>query len=223
MTEPAAPTPQQIAANLSKPDGELGKAVGAMMNRVNLLISKAAYSLLQVNHGDRVLEIGPGNGALLNHIVTEENRVTYKGIDISRTMVDAAREANAAFVKAGRAEFILAPVERIPFPDISFDRAVSVNVIYFWDIAKGLRELYRVLANGGRLVTASNTPETMASDPFAKLNPDFKNIDLTKDRLLLLHKNAGFPTVAIEDYTEDAKRPDGTPYVRRSFMTIAVK
>ena len=223
MIDPESLTPQQIATNLSKPDGDLGSAVAAMMNRTNLLISKAAYSLLQVNHGDRVLEIGPGNGALVNHVVTSENGVNYTGIDISQTMVDAARESNAEMVGAGRVDFIVAPVERIPFPDYSFDRAVAVNVIYFWQIGKALAELHRVLVNGGRLVVASNSPETMANNPFTKLNSDFKNINLDKDRLVRVHKEAGFSAVNVEDYTEDAKRMDGTPYVRRSFMTIAVR
>jgi hypothetical protein len=63
----------------------------------------------------------------------------------------------------------------------------------------------------------------MANNPLTKLNPDFRNTNLDKDRLLRIHKDAGFSAVNVEDYTEDAKQMDGTPYVRRSFMTIAVK
>jgi SAM-dependent methyltransferase len=216
-------TPDQVASQCANPEGDLGKAVGEWMNRANLGISKAAYGHLQVNHGDRVLEIGPGNGALVSYLVTNDNAVNYSGIDISQTMVDAARNLNAAMVRAGRVDFVTAPAERIPFSDSAFDRAVAVNCIYFWDIPQALREIQRVLVVGGRLVVASNSPETMASNPFAKLSNGFRNTSLDRDELLRLHRDAGFSAVTVEDYSEDAKRMDGTPYVRRSYMTVAVK
>jgi hypothetical protein len=63
----------------------------------------------------------------------------------------------------------------------------------------------------------------MASNPFIKLSNSFKNILLDRRRLESLHTIAGFSDVTIEEYTEDATRIDGAPYVRHSFMTIAIK
>jgi SAM-dependent methyltransferase len=216
-------TAAEVASHLGNPEGALGRVVGEWMAKNNALICKKAYARLQVNHGDRVLEIGPGNGALVGHVVTNDNDVTYVGIDISQTMVDAAREYNSEMVAKDRVDFVLASAESIPFPSDSFDRAVTVNSIYFWNAPKALREIHRVLVSGGRLVVASNSPETMASNPFVKLSNSHKNISLDESRLEHLHTIAGFSNVTIEEYTEDATRIDGTPYVRKSFMTIAIK
>ena len=221
--DPSELTPRQIASNCANPTGEIGRLVGNWMNKANLLISQGAYAHLQVNHGDRVLEIGPGNGALVGHLVTNDNGVVYKAIDISKTMVDAARVNNADMVTSGRVEFLLAPAEMIPFADSSFERAVAVNCIVFWDIAKALKEVYRVLTPGGRLVVTSNSLEAMASNPFAKPENGFKNFDLSKETLLSLHVNSGFKLDAIEEFDEDAKRVDGSSFVRKSYITIAVK
>ena len=137
-------------------------------------------------------------------------------------MIEAAEERNAKLVKEGRVDCLKASVEAIPFPGESFDRAVTVNCIHFWDIPKALSEIRRVMVPGGKLVVASNVPETMSRNPFAKPENGFRNVNLDRSSLEKLHKDARFSNVTVEDYTEDGKRVDGTPYVRRSFMTIAI-
>jgi ubiquinone/menaquinone biosynthesis C-methylase UbiE len=214
---------EQLGRNLSHPEGEAGIAVGEFMNRVNLSMSRRAYQCLAAHEGDRILEIGPGNGALISEIVSPDNRINYTGLDISTTMIDRANSANAELVREGRVKLVLAPVERIPFDDDSFERAVTVNCIYFWDIPRALGELHRVLVPGGFLVVASNTPETMASLPFANDENGFKNIALDHDSLCDLHKAAGFRNVKIEEFSEPAKRLDGTPYMRNSYILVATK
>ena len=58
--------------------------------------------------------------------------LTYTGVEVSLTMVREARKANRALEEEGRVKFYLTAVDRLPFPDATFDRAVSVNSIYFW-------------------------------------------------------------------------------------------
>lgn len=216
-------TPELVTSQLSNPRDEIGRAVGDWMAKNNLNMSKTAYQRLQVNHRDTVLEIGPGNGSLVGYLVTEDNKVTYKGIDISETMIEAAKAANKQFIRNGQVEFEKSAAEAIPFGDASFDRVVSVNCIYFWDLIKAVSEIYRVLKPGGRVVIASLTPATMKAAPLLNAQAGFRNLDLSRPALEHLFSDAGFGQVEVEDYSEDGKRVDGTPIVRRAYVTIATK
>jgi ubiquinone/menaquinone biosynthesis C-methylase UbiE len=90
------------------------------------------------------------------------------GVDMSDTMVHEARENNRALIDEGRVKLRLATVDRLPFPNAAFDRALIVNTIYFWpDQLSGLAESRRVLRDDGFLVLASMTPETSAKSPTA--------------------------------------------------------
>lgn len=107
---------------------------------------------LAVTSGQRVLDVGCGPGYLISELVDPvgPDGAVY-GIDISASMLDLAR---ARCAPAGaRVNLVAGRCEEIPFPDASFDAAVSSQVYeYVGDIARALAELYRVLRPGGRAV-----------------------------------------------------------------------
>ena len=75
------------------------------------------------------------------------------GIDHSGQMVGMAERANARLVAQGRVDVRLGDSSALPWRDRSFDKAFSVNTLYFWKNPCGdLGELLRVLKPGGRLV-----------------------------------------------------------------------
>lgn len=129
------------------------------------------FDALGVRPGDDVLDIGCGTGLLtleLARAVGDQGSVT--GIDPSQEMLDAARErcAEKQYVK-----LVEGTADRIPFDDVSIDRAISLQVFeYLTDIPTALREVARVLRPGGRLVIGdihwdswvwfSDDPERMA-------------------------------------------------------------
>lgn len=221
--DPSQLTAEQISNHLANPTGDIGRAVGEFMARKNERMTKAAYNYLELNEGDRILEIGPGIGALVWMLVTNDNKVSYKGIDISETMIEDARARNADLIATGRVEFQVGAAEQIPDSESSFERIVTVNCIHFWDIPKALREIHRVLVGGGKLVVVSAYPEAMmSSDPLVgEQNGSRTNLD--RETLLRLHQEAGFSNVRIENYKERRTRPDGTPYERKAFIAIAAK
>jgi hypothetical protein len=51
-----------MARMLGKPEGEVGRAVGEMMNRTNANITAAVHQRLMLRPNYRVLEVGFGNG-----------------------------------------------------------------------------------------------------------------------------------------------------------------
>jgi ubiquinone/menaquinone biosynthesis C-methylase UbiE len=53
-------------------------------------------------------------------------------------------------------------VNRLAFPEASFDRVLTTHTVYFWhDLARAARELRRVLKTDGLLVLAFGDPESM--------------------------------------------------------------
>ncbi len=99
--------------------------------------------------GMRFLDAGCGDGALVCAAAARGAEAT--GIDPDPAMV-AAAQARAAD-QGIRATFIDGRVERLPFPDSSFDVVGAITVLCFLpDASAGIREMARVLRPGGRLV-----------------------------------------------------------------------
>jgi SAM-dependent methyltransferase len=103
--------------------------------------------------GARVLEVGCGpavfwqaNGDRID--LTWQLTLT----DASAGMVEAARG-----VLGDRAQFLVADVQELPFPDGTFDVVLANHMLYHVaDRRRAVDELARVLAHGGRLHAATN-------------------------------------------------------------------
>jgi len=106
---------------------------------------------LELREGEQVLDIGSGPGLLVYDMaatVGPTGRVY--GIDISEDMLAMPRKRCA---EQSWVEFKLADATKLPYPDGSFDAAVSTQVYeYVAEIPTPLAELYRVLRPGGRAV-----------------------------------------------------------------------
>jgi len=127
---------------------ELG--VGEGMYNPHLRITQQALERMNVQPGERVLDLGCGAGLgsrLLGEAVGPKGRVL--AMDISDRMLLRARAANAMLKHVG---FTCGSSEHLPFADDLFDKALSVEAFYYFeDQEKALAELQRVLAPSGRL------------------------------------------------------------------------
>jgi SAM-dependent methyltransferase len=106
-------------------------------------LAGGALEWLDAQAGDRILDLGCGNGQLTARLAATGARVT--GVDLSPEMVAAARALGLG------AE--VANAEALPFADGSFD-AVFSNAALHWvrDHDAMQAEVYRVLKPGGRFV-----------------------------------------------------------------------
>lgn len=146
---------QRIAQQLAHPSGEFGLQVGNAMNVLNEFINLQAYKWIDVEEGDRILEIGMGNGKYVAALLGTTNFASYYGVDVSSLMISEARKNNHHLVDSGKVEFGLAEIESLPFGDRMFDKACTINTIYFWkDTMKAIHEVARVLKDKGIFVLA---------------------------------------------------------------------
>jgi ubiquinone/menaquinone biosynthesis C-methylase UbiE len=218
MTDVSGLDGATLARHLGNPEGDVGIAVADRMNQTNRALTEAVYRFMAPRAGDRVLEIGFGNGKLVPVLFAVERQLTYIGLDISQTMVDEAMAFNRALVEEGRATFRLASVGDIPFAVRSFERAAAINTIYFWpDSLRGLSEIRRVMRAGGTSVLAAVTPETAAESPY--MRHGFRIYDEAK--LRDLHQQAGFSRLEIERFRGTVPAPDGAMREREHYIVIA--
>jgi SAM-dependent methyltransferase len=123
------------------------------------------FSLGRLEPGERVLDLGSGAGTdslVAAQMVGPAGSVT--GIDMTLEMLVKAR---AAAEQAGAANvgFVEGEVERLPFPDESFDVVISNGVIDLVpDKDAVFAEIYRVLASGGRIQIADVTIQNPVSE-----------------------------------------------------------
>jgi ubiquinone/menaquinone biosynthesis C-methylase UbiE len=97
--------------------------------------------------GKTILDVGIGTGRASLPLAKKGFHVT--GIDSSQAMLDATKK------QAGNLPVTLMPgdVEKLPFPDASFDTAMALNVVVHfraWD--KIMAEMLRVVKPGGRVI-----------------------------------------------------------------------
>jgi arsenite methyltransferase len=123
------------------------------------------FSLGRLRPGERVLDLGSGAGTdslVAAQMVGESGSVT--GIDMTPEMLGKARGA-AEQMEAGNVEFVEGEVERLPFPDATFDVVISNGVIDLVpDKEAVFSEIHRVLVPGGRIQIADVTIQNPVSE-----------------------------------------------------------
>ena len=94
--------------------------------------------------GSRVLDVGCGTGQLSR--TARHRGAEVVGTDISDGMIEVAR------AQLPDSRFVVAPAERQPFDDASFDAVVMGLVLFLLpDPTAALTEAHRVLRPGGRI------------------------------------------------------------------------
>ena len=154
---------------LGRPSGWQGRLVGKLMTASNALAHDLTLAHSRVAPDERILEVGFGGGALVEKVLASAPGVEVCGVDASEVMVRMARDRLGEAIREGRVELKLGDVSSLPYPDGSFEKALSVHSIYFWeDPVVGLREVQRVLVPGGLLV-ATVEPTKPLERPGAKM------------------------------------------------------
>jgi SAM-dependent methyltransferase len=112
--------------------------------------------------GMQAIELGCGTGYVSGWMARRGARVL--GIDISERQLETARRL--ALQHGARIELIHGNAESVPRPDGSFDFAISEYGAAIWcDPHVWIREAWRLLRPGGRLVFLGNHPLAAVCSP----------------------------------------------------------
>jgi ubiquinone/menaquinone biosynthesis C-methylase UbiE len=121
---------------------------------------RSVVEQLAIDPNDRVLEIGCGHGVgatLVCERLGERGHLT--AVDRSSKMIDDAARRNAAYVRAGKAEFLVATLEDLDLGDRRFDKIFAVRVgLFHREPERACNLVERWLVPGGRVFAFFDAP-----------------------------------------------------------------
>lgn len=190
---------EYIGRQLGNPHGLIGSICCRLMNKVNNDLYINTVSLLDIHDGDKLLDIGYGNGYLLECIYKECKADMY-GIDISEDMRKEAERRNKRALREGNLHLGIGNCCNLfCYEDNSFKAVTSINTIYFWeDTLKGLSEIHRVLEMGASFYNVIYTKEYL--DTVSYTQKGFKKY--SKEQFVELGKQAGFEKAEVKEFAE---------------------
>ncbi|MEX1192464.1 MAG: class I SAM-dependent methyltransferase [Brumimicrobium sp.] len=208
---------KELAAQLSKPKGLPGVEVAEIMHETNKRMTLHSIERLSITDNENILELGHGNCSHLSEML--KPKMTYCGLEVSDLMNKEAIRINQQYIDNQQAIFYLYDGLKIPFKDNFFDKAFTVNTIYFWTDPKYLiAELYRVLKPKGILNITFALKKFMQQLPFTKYG--FTLYD--NDKIKRLIDTSPFTIINIDTETETVKSKTGES-AKRAFITVTVK
>lgn len=192
-----------VASQLAKPTGETGIAVGEKMNQGNVVMIDASIAALATVAGERILEIGPGNGVLSIPIVRAlGDSGSYIALEYSE---DMAREANknlSALLPNG-VEIKTGDCLEADIPEESIDGLLATNVLYFIDDIDALfSKCIAWLKPKGRAVFAVRSSKTMKSLPFTEYGFNIRPVETLMESLSI----AGFTNITAKYIIDDPSK-----------------
>jgi len=145
-----------------------------------------AVDTLELDPGDRVLEVGCGHGVAVSLVCERlglRGRVT--AIDRSPKMIDAARRRNRAHVESGRAVLEAVALEDADFGRQRFDKIFAFNVAPFWLAPEEALDIVRKhLARSGAVYVFWDARRQTASDLGERLSKRLRLGGFSIERVL---------------------------------------
>ena len=186
---------EYIGSQFGNPRGLVGRICCVIMNVINKKMYKNTVSLIDISSSENLLDIGYGNGYLLNCIYKKTKANLY-GIDISEDMRIQATSKNKTALKDGKLFLDVGDCCDLKYEDDFFEAVTSINTVYFWeDTIKGLSEIHRTLKVGGSFYNVVYTKEWL--DKLSYTEKGFKKFGT--EELSALGSKAGFYNIQVKD------------------------
>ena len=185
---------EYIGSQFGNPRGFVGKVCCIIMNVINNAMYNKTVSLIDAGNGQKVLDIGYGNGYLL-HQLDKKQKLELYGVDISEDMLITATKRNKKAQEEGRLHLEVGDCCNLRFEDNTFSAVSSINTVYFWnDVVKGLSEIKRVMTSGACFYNVVYTKEWLDALEYTKKG--FKKFE--PEELVECGKLEGFENMEVK-------------------------
>jgi demethylmenaquinone methyltransferase/2-methoxy-6-polyprenyl-1,4-benzoquinol methylase len=144
---------QQVASMFDSIAGRYDFMNRFLSAGIDIKWRKKAILQLESLHPKQILDVATGTGdvAIMTWQLLHPEKIT--GIDISQGMLDLGKQKIEKLGLSAVIDLQKGDSETINYPDASFDAiTVAFGVRNFQNLEKGLKEMYRVLKPGGKLV-----------------------------------------------------------------------
>ena len=190
---------------------------GEDMEQDHLPIALPMLEKMRLAPADNILDVGCGAGWLSRRLAKFVPQGRVVGMDVSDEMVRRARRAS---MDHSNLLFVVGGVEQIPWEANFFSHGVSVESAYYWpDPAAGLKEIFRILREGGSAwILINYYRDNPHSHQWGELLAVSTHL-LSADEWAALFREAGFERVAHERIIDSSPAPE--VYTGRWFRNAA--
>ncbi len=128
---------------------------------------KRAVEYLDPSSGDRILDIGTGTAQIIPWITEEIEDGEIIGSDISRSMIDYARERVSGLNGDVDVKIVHDDIENSKFPSDHFDKIISTfTFTTVPDVDKAAEECTRILDPDGQMIVLdTGKPDKLSAKP----------------------------------------------------------
>jgi ubiquinone/menaquinone biosynthesis C-methylase UbiE len=149
-----------IGNNFGKPNGIGGKITTKLMNIMNQKQYRTVLKNIGLENNNNILDIGFGNGYMVNILFRQNILIKIYGIDISEDMFNIALSKNKQYVNNGSLKLFVEDISKTSFENNLFDKIYTINTVYFWNnLEKCFSEIKRILKPDGIFMNLIYTKE----------------------------------------------------------------
>ena len=170
-----------IGKNFGNPQGIAGIIMTKIMNIMNQKLYNSVLRHINLEPNNIILDIGFGNGYLINKLFKKNIPIKIYGIEISNDMVNKVSRKNKHHIKNDRLKLLLENIEKTSFENDTFDKIVTINTIYFWENhGKCFSEIKRILKPNGIFLNLIYTRDFLDKIVYTKYGFNKYSVDEIK-------------------------------------------
>jgi len=166
------------------------------------LLTQNLLSSENITEDSFILDAGCGTGQTTAYLY-QEYHANVSGLEINPIMVEKAKKRFDTLNLP--IQLVQGSVESVPFDDNTFDLILSESVLAFVNKPAALKEFYRVLKKGGRLIANEMTINRVLNQNEVQEIKNFYALDslLLEDDWIKLLENTGFQDISISTQQPD--------------------
>ena len=204
-----ANNPVFVGQQLKRPKGLFAAKVADGMNVSNKNLYDLTFSNLDLKDGAHILEVGFGNGYFFKALSNKNSSVKLFGVEISKEMIRQCEKLNKQLIADHKLEVRYVSDSTLPYPDKYFEKAIAINLIYFWENPiENIEALHRVLKDQGELYIGVRPFRILSQLPFAE-----NHFNIQQDEWWIdLFEKCGFELISNKSAAEVPLQFNGSTY-----------